>query len=218
MSYVRTRSRGFGAVNPVQGAISATGTAAGSTAALLIGGAAGGPIGLAIAGVITALAPLITGVIEGCGESCEVTTQWANQAESALQQNIAAYFSLPAPRSTVDQAAALANFTAIWNALVDNCNNAALGDPGQRCITDRQNGACTWKQTTTPPWGSPVQGACWNWWNGYHDPIANDPAVPPTAASASSTGSAATGGAVSSSYALPLLIAAAVVVALVVSR
>jgi hypothetical protein len=175
MSFQYTRPRGMGTVSP--GLISATGSAAGATTALLVGGAAGGPIGVAVSGVIAGLAPLIAGVINGCGESCEVTTQWANQAESALQQNIAAYFSLPVPRSTVDQQAALDNFTAIWNALVNNCNQPSLGSAGQRCITDRQAGACTWRQTTTPPWGSPAANQCWNWWNGYHDPIENDPDV-----------------------------------------
>ena len=73
---------------------------------------------------------------------------------------------------------AIANFDMLWNWLQQpqQCGNPALGDAGKRCITDRQSGACTWHQAanTVPPWGTPPAGACWNWFNGYRDPIAND--------------------------------------------
>jgi hypothetical protein len=213
MSYHRTARRGMGAATAQQ--VSAGGSAVGSTVGLIAGSSAVGSI---VSSALSALAPIISGVINGCGESCEVTTQWANQAESALQQNIAAYFSLPAPRSTVDQAAALNNFTSVWNALVDNCNNPSLGAPGQRCITDRQAGACTWHQTTTPPWGSPVAGACWNWWNGYHDPIANDPNVYTPSTSSSAGGSTSAAASTGTLSPLLLLAAAALVVGLVVAH
>jgi hypothetical protein len=136
-------------------------------AAIPIIGAAVALVGFAIEAIINS----------GCGAPCVVTTTWANQAEQVLQQNIAAYFAVPAPRPTSIQQAALAQFQAVWNSLVQQCNSPSLGSPGQRCITDRQAGACTWKQTAAavPPWGTPPVGACWNWWNGYHDPIANDP-------------------------------------------
>jgi hypothetical protein len=194
----RPSLRGFGATSPAQVGISTVGSAGSSLASMLLAsGAVAGPVGLLIGGVsaaIVALAPIISGVINGCGETCQVTTEWANQAEQALQQNIDAYFSLPVPRSTVDQQAALANFTSIWNALVSNCNNPSLGNPGQRCITDRQAGACTWKQpaSSVPPWGTPAAGACWNWWNGYHDPIANDPNVYTPSATTSTSAASST--------------------------
>jgi hypothetical protein len=146
---------------------------------------------------ISEITTLLTGVIEGCGSSCEVTTQWANQVEAALQQNIAAYFALPIPRSPADQAAALANFQTGWDALVQNCGNTSLGTAGVDCIQDRESGACHWTQpaSSVPAWGTPAAGACWNWWNGYHDPIANDPnvaATAPTIAAATASANALT--------------------------
>lgn len=106
------------------------------------------------------------GVGSGCGQSCVLSTQYANAAESALQQNIAAYRSIPTPRWTGYQTQALQNFQTVWNDLVQQCSNPALGDAGKRCISDRQSGACVWKN---------ADGSCFNWWAGYHDPIANDP-------------------------------------------
>jgi hypothetical protein len=143
-------------------------------------GAIGGPVGIAI-GAGIALAGLAIQAImnSGCGQTCIVSTQFANQANDALQKNIAAYFAIPAPRPLSAQRAALANFDQLWNWLGQQCSNAQLGAAGQRCITDRQQGACTWHQSadTVPPWGTPAAGACWNWFNGYRDPIANDPNV-----------------------------------------
>lgn len=105
------------------------------------------------------------GVGSGCGQSCVLSTQYANAAESALQQNYAAYFAIPAPRWVGYQQQAIQNFMTVWNDLVQQCSNPALGDAGKRCITDRQSGSCVWRN---------ADGSCFNWWSGYHDPIAND--------------------------------------------
>jgi hypothetical protein len=147
-------------------------------------------IGAAIAGVTFLVADLIKN--SGCGQTCIETSQWANQAEPILRQNIQAYFSNPAPRSQSQQNAALANFDTVWARLVQMCSDPSTGDAGKRCISDRQAGACTWKQSTA--WvslnipGEPQPGQCWNWFNGYRDPIANDPnVVPDSAASIASS-------------------------------
>lgn len=173
MSYVATWPRGLGAT-PGQ-LISSGILGAGTTAGSLVGG----PVGAGISAGVALVTSLLQGVINGCGSSCEVTSTWANQIEAGLQQNIAAYFALPTPRSTVDQAAAIANFNAAWNALVSQCNNPSLGTAGQNCITDREAGACHYKQpaSSVPPWGSPAAGECWNWFSGYLYPIQNDPDV-----------------------------------------
>jgi hypothetical protein len=119
------------------------------------------------------------GVGSGCGQTCVLSTQYANQAEALLGKNIAAYFAIAAPRPLSGQTAALANFNTVWNDFVQQCNNPALGSQGQTSIAERQAGSCAWKQpaASVPPWGVPPAGACWNWWAGYHDPIANDSAV-----------------------------------------
>ena len=130
------------------------------------------------AGIMAAATAIDAIMNSGCGQTCIVSTQFANQANAALQQNIEAYFALPTPRPLSAQRAALSNFDTLWAWLQapGQCGNPNLGSAGQRCITDRQAGACTWKQpaSSVPPWGSPPAGACWNWLNGYRDPIAAD--------------------------------------------
>lgn len=184
--FMKMRLRGFGlttnqavGVGTQAGGAIATATLAPTVAATLgIGVTAAIPIiGAAVAAIGFGIEAILN---SGCGQSCVITSDWANQAESQLQQNIAAYFNIPAPRPRSIQQAALANFDTVWNYLRQQCSQVS-GAPGQDCITDRQSGACKWHQTTTPPWGSPVAGACWNWFNGYRDPIANDPNVLPDA-------------------------------------
>lgn len=156
------------------GALSAT---VGSSGFILgISGAIAIPIiGAAIAGVTLGIVAILN---SGCGQTCIVTSNWANQAETLLLQNAQAYFALPAPRSAEAKAQALANFDQIWTYLSQQCGNPALGSAGQRCISDRMAGACTWHQTHPPQFpGEPDVGQCWNWFSGYRDPIANDPAV-----------------------------------------
>jgi len=158
--------------------------AAGSTTAYILGIPATTAIpiiGAAIAGITVLATYLIKN--SGCGQTCIETSQWANQAEALLAQNIQAYFSNPAPRSQSQQNAALANFDAIWARLTQMCSDPSTGDAGKRCISDRQAGACTWHQRADSPLlaypGEPQAGECWNWFSGYRDPIANDPNVVP---------------------------------------
>ena len=162
----------------VSGGTSVAGTIASATLAPTVAATLGITAAVAIPIIGAAVAAIGFGIEailnSGCGQSCVITSDWANQAESQLQQNIAAYFAIPAPRPQSVQQAALANFDTVWNYLEQQCSQVA-GAPGENCISDRQAGACKWHQTTTPPWGSPVAGACWNWLNGYRDPIANDP-------------------------------------------
>jgi hypothetical protein len=144
---------------------------------------------LAIAGAVAELLGAI-GIGKGCGSTCIVASEYANQAETLLQRNLNTYLSIPVPRYQSQQTAALNIFDQVWAGLISPqaCGNPALGDAGKRCISDRQRGACKWK----------AQGVCWNWFIGYRDPIANDPNVVPDPAALSTgavgvTGAAATG-------------------------
>ena len=166
------------------GSIAASGITGALTAANLAGvisiSAATIPvIGAAIAGVALAISAILN---SGCGQSCIVTSNWANQAEQKLIQNIQAYFALPSPRSQTAQNVALLNFDNVWSYLSQQCGQAALSTAGVDCTKDRARGSCKWKQTTNSPLlqfpNEPQPGACWNWFNGYRDPIAMDPAVP----------------------------------------
>lgn len=122
-------------------------------------------IGAALLGATILVTVLIKN--SGCGQTCVVTSQWANQAADALQKNLDAYMALPSPRTTAQQGVALANFDAIWEALKQQCGQPGTGDAGKRCISDRERGACHYKNN----------GECWNWFVGYRDPIANDHVV-----------------------------------------
>jgi len=143
----------------------------------------------------TVLANLLINAFSGCGQSCTLTSEEANQIEQALQQNLSAYLAIPnGERTKSIQAAALANFDNTWAQLVQYCGNPSFGSAGQRCVTDREQGSCAyktspggWTKDSSGNWsyhGAGPNGSgstCWNWFVGYRDPIANDPAVVPDA-------------------------------------
>lgn len=194
MMYVASRSRGMGdaaqgvavgasigtpVVTGVLASSAASSAAAAGTTAEILGMQASVAIpiiGAAIAGVSILAQYLIRN--SGCGPTCVQTSSWANQAAQLLDQNIHAYFA-SSPRTKSQQAAALETFDNIWSQLQKLCSQPSVGNAGVRCISDRQSGACTWKQTAdkVPSWGTPAAGECWNWFSGYRDPIANDPDV-----------------------------------------
>jgi hypothetical protein len=162
-----------------------------STVGILVAlGTVTGPVGAAIAGAV-AVGQLLVGIFRGCGETCVEATDIVNQVEPVLQQNLANYLSSPI-RTKSMQAAFLNNFATAWGAVVQNCNNPQLLSAGQNCIKDRQQGACAYK-TSPGGWTQNSDGTCtykyngpngsgstcWNWFVGYHDPIANDPCVVP---------------------------------------
>jgi len=191
--YVST-SRGLGdavsASRDVQigGALAASGASAvlGSIAAS--GGSVLGLTGAALSAAVPIVGAALAGATmlvqylvanSGCGVTCVVTSEWANKAAEALQQVMDSYFALPAPRTEAQKALAIANFQTIWNQLKAACGQQGTGDAGKRCISDREAGACTWRQKYAPVYpGQPEIGECWNWFNGYLGPIQKDPVVP----------------------------------------
>jgi hypothetical protein len=168
------------AVTGILAANAASTAAATGSAATILGMSATAAVPI-IGAALTAAIIGITALIRnsGCGPTCVVTSQWANQAEPLLKQNADAYFSLPSPRTKSQQQAALNGFDVVWERLKQLCSQPDVGNAGVRCITDRQAGACKWKATADSPWpGGPRLGECWNWFNGYRDPIQNDQTVP----------------------------------------
>ena len=125
-------------------------------------------IGGAIAGVTIAIQELIAN--SGCGQTCIVASNIANQAEPLLKQNLDAFEA-----GQISKTEALNNFDSLWSAYVQAESNTSLGNAGKTGISDRQAGSCKWKATSQPYPLSPAVGACWNWFNGYRDPIANAP-------------------------------------------
>jgi hypothetical protein len=149
------------------------------TAGLLPASLAVPIVGAAFAGIFLGIEALLN---SGCGQSCVITSNWANQAEALLKKNLSAYMALPTPRAVSAQAAYLANFDAVWNYLVQECSSPGLSTAGQHCISDRQAGACHYHDAS---------GQCWNWFVGYRDPIANDPNVVADSAASTVTGAMA---------------------------
>ncbi len=170
---------GLGDANQTMQSIQVGGSLAAGAGSAIVGSiaASGGLIlGVAASAILPFVGPALMGVTmlvqelaKGCGQTCIVASNYANQAEEALRQNLAAYRALPIPRTKVQQAVAVANFRTIWDAMSRACQTPALADAGQRCVTDRQEGACH------PEWMT--NGQCWNWFVGYLDPIRNDPNV-----------------------------------------
>lgn len=189
------RGRGFGDLTfnqQVQTVGQIVQSGAATTAALLVQvGAIGGPAGALIGAAAAALVEvgsLIAEQFQGCGQTCVISSQDANQVGDYLLQNLRAYVA--APYNPALQAAALNNYQTAWSALTKACSDPSLGAAGQRCISDRQAGACTWKASpggwvadpsaaegyTWKDWGAAGSGStCWNYDIGFRDPIANDP-------------------------------------------
>ena len=202
----RATSRGLSAAAPLVNlgsqiaSIGVTGMAGLASISSL--GLAGSAFAAAIpfAGIAVALFELLSNVFglgSGCGQTCVMTTQIVNKLEPYLQQNVDAYMSGGHTQS--EQATALALFDNVWAAVQQGCSSGALQGTGagQRCVTDRQSGACVWKSSAfgwingqfvpSGPNGSGSQ--CWNWFSGYRDPIANDPTVRPDPSPLSTVGS-----------------------------
>jgi len=171
-----------------------------TTATLLVAfGAIAGPVGLAI-GAIAAIAPMIVKLFSGCGATCTQATQYANQIEPILNQNLQAYLSAPI-RTQSMQAAAVNNYNTAIASLEQACGQAALKSAGQNCIDERVDpSSCQWKAQaggwvqnadgtcTYTPWGANGSGSsCWNWVIGYLDPITQDPCVQPDSVLSSTT-------------------------------
>ena len=162
----------------IGGTLASGGVAVAVPAGLITAGTASLAIPIIGVGVAAVIGAIAIWKNSGCGQTCIITGDDANKIEPYLQQNLAGYFA--GPRTVASQQAALANFDYFWSYLEQACGNTALGNAGKRCISDRQAGACVWKQTASGAAsypGVPAEGACWNWFNGYRSPIENDPGV-----------------------------------------
>ena len=163
------------------------------------------PIAGQIAVAVLAITAVVAQFFKGCGNTCILTTQEVNQVEPYMQQNLQQY--LAAPVSAATQQEALNNFNQLWQGVVNYCSQPSMASAGKNCISDRQSGSCAYKTTpggwqqTNGTWSYVYPGAngsgstCWNWFVGYHDPIANDPRV---ALAASAPSSVAAGSPVAS--------------------
>lgn len=181
---VQTQSRrGMGAGSPIPSSITA-----GASAGIMTG-IAEGPIAGSIAGGLMAAAPFsgpaapfliaaaalvapIASMFQGCGQSCVVTSQMANQAQAGLEQLKAAYFALPVHYASA-QAGTLAYMDQIFTWLRQACGNPQMGDAGTRCIQERL------VRGAPAPWCPNPGGVGCDWITAYRDAVSSDPAVVP---------------------------------------
>lgn len=182
----------------VGGAAGAAGGIVGALTAVTAVGMATG-IGAAVVGLL-AVGIAISKMFAGCGQSCVQTSDFANQVAAKIEGAFNTYMSAPVHYQSM-QTAYLSVFDSAWSQLQALCQPpqapTTYGSAGQRCVTDRQAGGCTWKvapfgwnQDAHGNWTYTAAGAngsgtvCWNWFNGMRDPIANDPTVQPDPPSA----------------------------------
>ena len=142
--------------------VSTIGTGATATTAVL------GATGAIAASTVAIALPVVGAVVaaaifwlnrKGPTQKIE-TTKIVSDAEPVLKQNLAAWLSLtPQQKTRETQKLMLSHFNAIWEKIVQLCNDKKYGDPGQNCIHDRQ------------------RGGKWDWFGYYYDPIANDTVV-----------------------------------------
>jgi len=176
------RLRGLGATStlPVSSMAEDSAAAALTTAAAVTPPPADAILAAA-AGVAKALAEL--GIGAGCGQTCIAATNIVNQAEPAFLANLTQY-----ENGEITQAQAQQTYQNLWQAMVVSCS-AITGSAGQNCISDRQEGACTWKATGTPPTPySPADGQCWNWYLAYFVPLTYPPINAPAASASTTSG------------------------------
>lgn len=173
--------------------LASSGISVGTAVASIAGfGAIAGPIG-AIAGTLIGI---FTQVFSGCGQTCVLSSNEANQVQTALQNNLAAWNA--SQKTQTEQTAALANFDYAWSQLQQVCGNPSMGSAGQRCLSERERGgvshwcctaprctansgpydSCSVPSSSSCNGGPPCCTGC-DYFKVYRDPIANDPAVIP---------------------------------------
>ena len=148
----------FGSVGAAGAATAALGAASIATAAVTAGI---GTVAIAVMALLSRKGP----------QQKVATTKIVNQVEPLMQQNLAAWNA--SAKSCADQAAALANFDALWNEVVNNCAQPALGDPGHSCLDDRLPAGVQFEYNTFHINGNGM----YNWFAYYRYPIENDPAA-----------------------------------------
>jgi hypothetical protein len=120
----------------------------------------------------SALVAPIGQMFAGCGQSCVVTSQMANQAQAGLEGLKSAYFALPVHYASA-QAGTLAYMDQIFNWLRQACGNPQMGSAGVNCINQRL------VRGAPAPWcPNPGHVGC-DWITAYRDAVSNDPAVVP---------------------------------------
>lgn len=139
---------------------------------------------VAAAGAISQAVSAAYTLFSGCGATCVLASDYANSAESLLNQIKSAYFAAPSPRTVSFQNYALQAVAQVFNWLGTMCSCPNLGTAGQRCISERlvQGGSAPWCPTGT---------GC-DWITTYYVPIAEDATVPDSTTTSTGTSTVST--------------------------
>ena len=163
------RSRGMGATAGQIGLQLGSVGASGASMAALTGASIAAS---AVTAGIAAVAILVMALLSRKGPAQKVaTTNIVNQVEPLMRQNLAAWNA--SAKTCADQAAALANFDALWGEVVANCAQSSLGDPGHSCLDDRLPAGVKFAYNTFNINGNGM----YDWFSYYRAPIENDPAA-----------------------------------------
>lgn len=164
-----------------------------ATGALIAGstlfGSLAGPIGAA-AGIVAGLIQTLI-ANSGCGQTCVLASDAANQLGDALATAMHAYLDAPVHTQSMQQAY-IALFNQSVQALQSYCSNPQLGAAGKRCISERL------VRGGTAPWCPNPGGTGCGWYETLLDPVANDPTVVPDSQVAGASPESSVSGAVSS--------------------
>jgi hypothetical protein len=176
---------GLGLTEQQTGGIITSGASAGAgiAAGALLGSVVPG-IGTAVGAAVGIIGSLITNAFKPNLYKINASN-YANEIESQMQQNLAAWLAIPTnERYASVQAVYVNNFNTLWATYEQDVQQDLAKAPDS--ITDRQDGSCAyhtaecagWNGSTYVPNGpNQSTGCCWNWFVGYLDPIANDPNV-----------------------------------------
>jgi len=132
--------------------------AAGGAGAIGVGSAGWAAVAVPIVGpAVAAVTMAILAKRQQNALNKRKATYVVDSLEPLLVQNRDAY--LQGMRTVSAQAYAVQNFDDVWADVVQACSDPSLGDPGRRCISERQ------------------RGGQWDWFALYRDPIALDSPV-----------------------------------------
>ena len=129
------------------------------TTAGILAAIPGGQIPAAVIAGAAALVAPIANLFKGCGDTCVLTSQFANQVSDAVTQLNKNYWGAPV-RTVSMQQATLQAMNELWGYLVSHCQ-AVGGQGGAQCIADRQ------------------RGGKYDFFRDNVDPVANDTGVVP---------------------------------------
>ena len=102
-------------------------------------------IAVPVIGAAVLAVTLVIGNIARKNAQKTAATKIVDEVGPQMKANLDAYMNGPRTRSSQRQA--LYNFDALWQLILDNCGQPALGSAGERCISAQRGGIAPWCPT-----------------------------------------------------------------------